>query len=102
MKKTIKQWCIECGINWYGQGNVSMIVYDWKLAFGAGKSAIFSSMIDTKMPKIHTINGKEIYVFPNVNPSKNNGKISKDRFNRMIDWVQQCLEGNISDFSKIE
>jgi len=54
------------------------------------------------MPKIHTINGKEIYVFPNVNPSKNNGKISKDRFNRMIDWVQQCLEGNISDFSKIE
>ena len=92
MKKTIKQWSVECGINWYGQGKISTIVYDWKLVFGLGRSAYFSSAIKSAEPELRRINGKMIYVFPNVNRSKNHGKISEERFHRLIDWVQQNLD----------
>jgi hypothetical protein len=100
MKRTIKQWCADFDINWYGQGKISTLNYDWKLAFGKGRMAVFSSAVKTPKPETHDVNGRTILVFPNLNSAKDNGKISEDRFKHSGHWVEQCLEGNVSDFRK--
>ena len=97
MKRTIKQWCAEHKVNWLGQGSLSHISYDWKLVLGKGRSAIFSSTVDGSRPKLQTINQREIPVFPNVNQSRNNGKISEAAFLRILGWVEDCLDGNLRE-----
>jgi hypothetical protein len=62
MKKTIKQWCQQYDIDWYGQGTLGPIWYDWKL------------------------------VFPNINSKKNNGKISENHYLEIIRWVNETLD----------
>ena len=95
MKRTIKQWCSEHKINWLGQGSLSHISYDWKLVLGKGRSAIFSSSVEGTRPTLETVNQREILIFPNVNKSRNNGKISETAFIRMLNWVEDCLDGNL-------
>ena len=98
MKKTIKQWCKEHEINWLGQGNISNIRYDWKLVLGKGRVAIFLSSVTDLTPEIHTIKDREILLFPNINKSKNNGKISESAFQNLLAWVDECLNGNLSAY----
>ena len=95
MKKTIKQWCTEYGINWLGQGKLSHIQYDWKIVFSKGTTAIFSSSIKGMIPEVIKINDRSILLFPNVNSSQRSGKISRSAFMDIIDWVNECLSGNI-------
>jgi hypothetical protein len=92
MKRTIKGWCKQYGIDWYGQGNIGSVRYDWKLVLAPGRSAIFSSMIKTDKPEILNINRRSILVFPNVNSKKNNGKISEARYVEIIRWVNESLD----------
>lgn len=99
MKKTIKQWCNHYQIGWLGQGNSSHIRYDWKIVLGKGKVAIFSSTVEGSMPEIHTINDRKILLFPNINKAKNNGKISESAFLYLIDWVNKCLNGSLSEYT---
>lgn len=101
-QKTIKQWCSEHNINWYGQGSLGAIRYDWKLAFGHGRSAFFSSGVSSAAPDVQELNGKPILVFPNVNTSRKNGMISEAAFLRIIDWAQRCLDGEVSDLEHHE
>ncbi len=54
------------------------------------------------MPTVHELNGKPILVFPNVNSSKKNGMISEEAFLRIINWVQRCLDGEVSDLEHDE
>ena len=95
-QKTIKQWCVEYGMDWYGQGRIGTISYDWKMILGRGRSAIFSSAIESSEPEAHQINGRPILVFPNPNSPRNQGKISRMKFLRIIDWIEQCLVGSIN------
>lgn len=60
-----------------------------------GRTVIFSSAVEGNRPMPQTINQREILVFPNVNRSKNNGKISETAFLRILNWVDDALEGNI-------
>ncbi len=99
MKKTIKQWCKQYEINWLGQGSMGEIRYDWKLVLGKGRTAIFSSSVQGAMPEIHTINGREVLVFPNVNKPRNGGKISDSAFHSIIDWVNTSLDGNQCEYA---
>ena len=101
-QRTIKQWCSKHKINWYGQGSLGGIRYDWKLAFGHGRSAFFSSGVSSATPAVQDLNGRPILVFPNVNTSRRNGKISEAAFLRIIDWVQRCLNGEVSDLEQHE
>ena len=101
-QNTIKQWCSEHDINWYGQGSLGEIRYDWKLAFGHGRSAFFSSGVSSATPVVQELNGKQILLFPNVNTSRKIGKISEAAFLRIIDWVQRCLDGDVSGLENKE
>jgi hypothetical protein len=100
MKKTIKQWCGVYQINWLGQGNLSDIRYDWKLVRGKGKVAIFSSSVKGAVPEVRRVNDRDILLFPNVNRSKSSGKISETAFREVLDWVDQCLDGNLCEFKR--
>lgn len=97
MKRTIKQWCAEQGINWLGQGSSGGITYDWKLVLGKGRTAIFSTIIEGELPEFRLIGKRNVLVFPNVNRPKNSGKISKAAFLRIVNWVEDCLAGNIRE-----
>jgi hypothetical protein len=97
MKRTIKGWCKQYDIDWYGQGNFGSVRYDWKLVFAPGRTAMFSSMIKTETPDIYNINKRDILIFPNVNSRKNNGKISEERFIEILSWVNEALDANKSD-----
>ena len=94
MKKTIKGWCKQYDINWYGQGNYGSVRYDWKLVMASGRSAMFSSRIKSSNPEIFNTNRRRILVFPNVNLKKNNGKICEERFLEIIRWVNEALDAN--------
>lgn len=100
MKKTIKQWCTHYQIHWYSQGKIGDLNYDWKLVLGKGKTAIFSTQITDNLPKFKQIGQKERLIFPNINRSKNNGKISEVAFKNIIQWVSDALDGNIADYSE--
>ena len=95
MKRTIKQWCVEHGVNWLGQGSTGDLRYDWKLALGKGRTAIFSTAVEGGLPETRRIGKRDVLVFPNVNRSKDGGKISKAAFLRIISWVEDCLDGNV-------
>jgi len=95
MKRTIKQWCVEQGVNWLGQGSSGGIRYDWKLVLGKGRTAIFSTVIEGELPETRRIGKRDVLVFPNVNRPKDGGKISKTAFLRIINWVEDCLDGNV-------
>jgi len=41
MKRTIKQWCADQGVNWLGQGAIGGIRYDWKLVLGEPEVTAF-------------------------------------------------------------
>ena len=97
MKKTIKGWCKQYGIDWYGQGNFGSVRYDWKLVLAPGKTDMFSSMIKPEKSDIYNINRRSVLIFPNVNSKKNNGKISEARFIEIISWVNESLDANKSD-----
>ena len=92
MKKTIKQWCQQYDIDWYGQGTLGPIWYDWKLVLAPGRSAIFSSMVKSDIPEVHKTKRRSFLVFPNINSKKNNGKISEDPFLEIIHWVNETLD----------
>jgi hypothetical protein len=95
MKRTIKQWCKEHNVGWLGQGTTGSISYDWKLVLGKGRTAIFSSTVKGPLPEQKPVGSREVLIFPNVNSSKNGGKISEFAFLRLIAWVEDCLTGNI-------
>jgi hypothetical protein len=97
MKRTIKGWCKQYGIDWNGQGNFGSVRYDWKLVLAPGRTAMFSSMIKTENPDIYNINKRSVLIFPNVNSKKNNGKISEAWFNDIISWVNEALDVNQTD-----
>ena len=94
MKKTIKGWCKQYDINWYGQGTFGPIQYDWNLVLASGKSAIFSSMVKSDIPELYKSKRHKILVFPNINSKKNNGKISKGQFIKIIRWINEALDVN--------
>ena len=94
-KRTIKQWCAENGVSWLGQGSTGGVRYDWKLVLGKGRTAIFSTMVEGGLPETRRIGKRDVLVFPNVNRPRDGGKISKAAFFRIINWVQDCLDGNI-------
>lgn len=96
MKRTIKQWCIEHGVGWLGQGSTGNIRYDWKLVLGKGRTAVFSTTVDGDLPQTRRLGERDILVFPNVNRSKDGGKITEAAFLRIIKWVDDCLDGNLS------
>jgi hypothetical protein len=95
-KKTIKQWCAEYEMHWYGQGRIGTISYDWKMTLGQGRTAVFSSAIESSEPETHQTNNRTVLVFPNPNSPRNQGKISRTKFLRITDWVEQCIMGNIT------
>lgn len=97
MKRTIKGWCKQNGIDWYGQGNFGTVRYDWKLVLAPERAAMFSSMIRNGKPEIYHINRRSVLIFPNVNSEKNSGKISEARFIEIINWVNEALDENKSD-----
>ena len=95
MKQTIKQWCAELGANWLGQGSSGGIRYDWKLVLGKGRTAMFSTIVEGDLPETRRIGKRDVLVFPNVNRPRDGGKISKTAFLRIINWVDDCLDGNV-------
>ena len=95
MKQTIKQWCADEGVNWLGQGSSGGIRYDWKLVLGKGRTAIFSTIVEGPLPETRRIGKRDVLVFPNVNRPRDDGKISKAAFIRIINWVEDCLDGNV-------
>ena len=97
MKKTIKQWCAEHGVNWLGQGSIGEIRYDWKLVLGKGRTAVFTTTVEGDLPETRRIGKRDVLLFPNVNRPKDGGKISKPAFLRIINWVENCLEGNVRE-----
>jgi hypothetical protein len=101
-QRTIKQWCKEHAINWHGQARLGSIRYDWKLSFDHGQSAIFSSRVTSAAPQVHDVNGRSVLLFPNLNPSRGNGKISESKFLGIVAWVQQCLAGTVCEFDYAE
>lgn len=95
MKRTIKQWCGEHCVNWLGQGSTGGFRYDWKLVLAKGRTAIFSTAIEGDLPETRRLGKRDVLVFPNVNRAKDGGKISKAAFLRIINWVEDCLSGNL-------
>jgi hypothetical protein len=97
MTRTIKQWCAEHGVNWLGQGSIGGIRYDWKLVLGKGRTAIFSTTVEGGVPESRRVGKRDVLVFPNPNRPRDGGKISKTAFLRIINWVEDCLAGNIRE-----
>ena len=95
MKRTIKQWCAEQGVNWLGQGSTGGIRYDWKLVLGKGRTALFATIVEGELPEPRRIGKRDVLVFPNVNRPRGGGKISKAAFLRIVSWVEDCQDGNI-------
>ncbi len=95
MKRTIKQWCGEHGVNWLGQGSIGSLRYDWKLVLGKGRTAIFSTTVEGDLPETRRVGKRDVLFFPNVNRPKDGGRISKSAFLRLINWVEDCLDGNM-------
>jgi hypothetical protein len=95
MKQTIKQWCCEHGVNWLGQGSIGDIRYDWKIVLGKGRTAIFTTTVKGDLPETRNIGKRDVLLFPNVNRPKDGGKISKTAFLSIINWVEDCLDGNV-------
>ena len=83
-------------MDWYGQGRIGTIGYDWKMILDKGRSAIFSSVIESSEPEAHQIKGRLVLVFPNPNSPRNHGKISRAKFFRIIEWIEQCLIGDVT------
>jgi hypothetical protein len=96
MKRTIKQWCAEQGVNWLGQGATGGIRFDWKLVLAKGRTALFSTIVEGGLPETRRIGKRDVLVFPNINRPRDGGKISKAAFLRIINWVEQCLDGDVS------
>ncbi len=99
MKKTIKQWCREHEVNWLGQGQTGPVRYDWKLILGKGRTALFASTVKGPQPELHRVGKREMLVFPNVNRPKDGGKITGPAFLRILDWVDDCLNGDIRELT---
>jgi len=95
MKRTIKQWCKEHGFDWLGRGSSGGIRYDWKLVLRKGRTAIFASIIRGELPETRRIGKRDVLIFPNVNRPQRGGKISKTAFLQIINWVEDCLDGNV-------
>lgn len=100
MKCTIKQWCIEKHLNWYGQGVIGQFRYDWVVMLGKGRRAIFSSINTNNVPLLYPLRDHDVLIFPNINSSSQGGKISEQRFDRIIAWADTCLSGGIMPFDK--
>lgn len=95
MKRTVKQWCGQHGLNWLGQGCTGGIWYDWKLVLGKGRTAIFSTKVTGGIPETRRIGTRDILVFPNPNRARDGGRISETAFLKIIHWVEDCLAGNV-------
>jgi len=99
MKKTIKQWCKEHEVNWLGQGQTGPVRYDWKLVLGKGRAALFACTVKGPQPELHRVGKREVLVFPNVNRPKDGGKITESAFLCILNWVDDCLNGDIRELT---
>ncbi len=58
---------------------------------------MFSTIVEGELPEARRIGKRDVLVFPNVNRPRDGGKISKAAFIRIINWVEDCLAGNIRE-----
>jgi len=100
MQRTIKQWCIARHLNWYGQGLIGEYQYDWAVVLGEGRKAIFSSINTGKVPRSYPLRNRQVVIFPNINSSSTGGKLSEERFDRIIAWAEACLAGRITSLDE--
>lgn len=101
-RKTIKQWSAEYDLNWFGQGKMSRIRYDWKLVVEKGSGALFSTSVASPEPETHLINGRPVLLFPNPNSPRNQGKVSRTKFLRIVAWIKQCQQGDLTSLEAVE
>ena len=103
MKLSIKTWCIKNGYNWYGQGKNGNEWYDWCYQIPKGNKVMFSSTVKGLKPKVCKTNqDKDFLLFPNIKNSILGDQISSAKFKKLISWVQECLNGNIIEFSLLD
>jgi hypothetical protein len=105
MKKTVKQWCKQYGFDWYGSGIMGEHRYDYKILYrstsGSSTVAHFATAhgVSTK-PILGKKRHGEFLLFPVYSQVIGDKEMSRSKFESVSTWVQQCLAGDCSEYSK--
>ena len=105
MKKTVKQWCKEYGFDWYGPGVKCEHQYDYKILYRSSEgSSVVAHFSATYGSEKKPINGKkkkgDFLLVPVYSQVTGDKEMSRRKFKSASNWVQDCLSGNISEYSK--
>ena len=104
MKKTVKQWCLEFGFDWYGPGVHGETKYDYKIFYRNehGETTCVGFFATAHGPSGSPRHGKkksgEFLVFPVYRQVIGQKEMSRHKFKMVTGWVQDCLLRKISDY----
>lgn len=104
MKKTVKQWCLEYGFDWYGPGVQGDTRYDYKIVYrrkdGSTCVGFFASAHGpSQSPSYGKTRRGDFLLFPVFRQVVGQKEISRRKFELVSEWVQDCLVGEVSDFT---
>ena len=104
MKKTVKQWCLELGFDWYGPGVQGETKYDYKIVYrNKSGETTFVGFFATAhgpstFPRYGRKKGGQFLLFPVCRQVVGQKEMSRYKFELVTGWVQDCLSGNVSDY----
>jgi len=92
MKRTVKQWCLREGYDWYGPGVHGECRYDYKIVFGKGLAAFFKTAHgpSTAIRRYRTRNAS-FPVFPVLSQIVGKKEMTRARFLEACEWVRSSL-----------
>jgi hypothetical protein len=106
MKKTVKQWCLSFGFDWYGPGIQGNRKYDYKIVYRdkSGETTcvgFFASAHGaSQSPKREKKRHGEFLLFPVYRQVIGQKEISRHKFEMVSSWVQNCLLDEVSDYTE--
>lgn len=101
MKKTVKQWCLHEGFNWYGPGRHGNCAYDYVIHFGRGRKAFFKTVHGpSRSTRRFQTRNAEFLVFPVFSQVIGRKEMTHTQFKSVLGWVEQCLSGDMREYDE--
>ena len=106
MKRTVKQWCLHFGFDWYGPGVHGSSKYDYKIIYrdDSGKTSCVGFFAShhrgSKFPRKGEKKGGDFFLFPVYRQVTGQKEMSRRKFRMVSDWVQHCLLDEAMDYTE--
>jgi len=99
MKRTVKQWCLQKGYNWYGPGVHGNCHYDYKIILADGRKAFFRTAHGrSSVVRMYQTRHGEFAVFPVFSQVIGKKEMSLAQFEKVLNWVEAWLAGDCRQF----